>query len=101
MLLGKTIMLQFLLGAMNLLLAHNTPETHCDSGNTGEERRVIGSLVTAQSIGAVPFAVWTDNRMLVEDAAIKQVKNITAQDRGKDHKAPVLGKATNAECVGN
>ena len=94
-------MLQFLLRAMDLLLAHNTPETHCDSGNTGEKRRVVGGLVTAQSIGAVPFAVRADNRMLVVDAAIKQIKNITAQDRGKDHKAPVLRKTTNAECVGN
>lgn len=47
MLLGKTIMLQFLVRAMNLLLTHNTPETNHDSGNTGEKRRVVGGLVTA------------------------------------------------------
>lgn len=94
-------MLQFLVRAMNLLLAHDTPQTHRDPGNTGEKRRVVGGLVTAQSIGAVPLAVWADNRMFVVDAAIKQIKDITAQNRGEDHDAPVLGKTTDAECVGN
>lgn len=101
--LSKTIMLKFLMmkGAVHLLLTHDTPETNRDPCNAGEERRVVGSSVTAQSVGAVAFTIWADNRVLVVDAAVEEVEDVAAQDGCEGHGAPVLGDTADTEGVGD
>ena len=98
--LSKTIMLNlFMHRAMHLLLAHNTPETNHNPSKTREKRRVVCSLVAAQTIGTVALTVRIKNRMFVVDSAVEQVEDVTAQDGGESHRAPVLREAADAECV--
>lgn len=75
-------MLDLFTVSVDPLLTHNTPQTNHNSSKTGEKRDIICSLVAAQSIGAVPLAVWTDNGVLVVNAAVEQVEDIAAQDGG-------------------
>lgn len=87
------------LRAVEALLAHDTPETDDDSGKSREESSVVGGLVATQTVGTVPISVVTDHGVSVEDAAVEQVEDVTAENGGKGHDAPVLGEATNAERV--
>lgn len=100
--LSKTIMLNlFMHRAMHLLLTQNTPKTNHDSSHAGEERRVVRSSVAAQTIGAVALTVCADNGVFIIDAAVEHVEDVTAQDGGEGHRAPVLREAADAECVGD
>lgn len=81
------------------LLAENTPQANNNSSNAGKERGVVGSLVAAQSIGAIPVPAWANHGMLVKDSAVEQIENIATEDRRKGHYPPVLREATDSKGV--
>lgn len=75
----------------------DAPESDSDSGNAGEEGRVVCGLVATQTFTAVPLTIGSDYRMTVVDAAVEEVEDVAAENRSKRHNAPVLGEAINAK----
>lgn len=62
--------------SMLSLLAENTPQANGNSSNTGKERHVVGGLVAAQPVRAIPVSVGANHGMLVEDSPVEQIENI-------------------------
>lgn len=84
---------------MDALLTEDTPQADRNASETRKESKIIGGLVASQSVVTLAVTVCADNRVVVVDGAINEVKDVPAEHRRQGHDAPILGKTANAESV--
>lgn len=84
---------------MDALFTEDTPQADSNASETRKESQIIGGPVASQSVVTLAVTVGADNRVVVVDSAINEVKDISTEDWGQGHDTPVLGKTANAEGV--
>lgn len=77
----------------------NTPKTHGDAQQTGEQSDVVRSLVATKSLLAVAVTVGFHDGVRIVNSAVEQVVDIATDNRGPSEKAPVHRKAVWTESI--
>lgn len=67
--------------AMNLPLLPYTIKRDSHAAETTEKSQPIRSLVTLQSLGTIALSLRSNDAVMIEDRAIKQIENVPAKYR--------------------
>lgn len=57
--------------------------------------------ITLESLQTNSRAIVLDDRVCVEDATVKEIKDVASYNRGECHSAPILGKTADPKRVGH
>lgn len=87
------------LSPLSYMLAVDTPETSEDTQYARCESDEVGRPVTREPQLASALTIWFNYRVGVIDCTVKEIEDVSADDRCQSHEAPVDGEAIGTECI--
>lgn len=74
---------------LHRMLVLDAPETRHNPQNARDKGDIVCSLVARQPFVAAPFPTWLDVRVRIVDGAVEKIVDVSADDGGKRHEAPI------------
>ena len=68
----------------------DTPQADRYSGQAGNQRYPVSTLIAIQTVPTIPLPIWQNYRMPVVNVTVDEVKDIAKKNWGQRHTTPVL-----------
>lgn len=85
--------------AVSMSFQPNTIQGNTNSRQSAEKGQRVGSTITLQPFTAVSLSIFADDAVVVVDSTIEEIEDVSTENGGKSHYAPILTHSRDTEFV--